>query len=400
MNMLDYLATEFATFDEKPFNPVDSAILSQFCMVRCEDIVPALRERKSFRGLGTAVQNLLPNSRNAVRFIDLLRAERYEDMFTGLIPGRVKDNLLALAASPRFRDVTIRDYLSLFDTERQTQFAAVTFVYQKEFAYVGFRGTDTSITGWRENFNMACSMPVPAQEQAARYLKTVAPKLPRRLFVGGHSKGANLALYAALKATPAVQDRIERVYSHDGPGFKAGTFSAADWARLDGRVHRTVPQESVVGMLMESHATPLVVKSDEHGLMQHSPFSWEVAGDDFVYLDDLADSAKFTDAVFSEWLSRYSDDEAEKVVDALFQAIEAAGVQNATEVFFGGPKTVALVTEAAKKIDEDARATLTAALGAFAEIAARTATQGLASAAQDAVAKLVPKVAKPSKPKE
>ena len=370
MNMLDYLATEFATFDEKPFNPVDSAILSQFCMVRCEDIVPALRERRAFAKLGTLVQNMLPSSRGSVHFIDLLRAERYEDMFTGLIPGRVKDNLLALAASPRFRDVTIRDYLSLFDTERQTQFAAMTFVYKKEFAYVGFRGTDTSVTGWRENFNMACSMPVPAQEQAARYLETVAPNLPRRLFVGGHSKGANLALYATLKASPSVQDRIERVYSHDGPGFKAGTFSAADWERLDDRIHRTVPQESVVGMLMESHATPRVVKSVERGLMQHSPFTWEIEGDDFVYLDDLTDSAKFADTVFTEWLSRYSDEEAESVVDALFKALEAAGVENATEVFFGGPKTVALVTEAAKKIDEESRVTLTAALGTFAEIAA------------------------------
>lgn len=394
MNILDYLASEFASFDEKPFNPVDSAVLSQFCMVRADGIVPALRERKSFLGLGTAVQNLLSPTRGAVHFTDLLRAECYADMFTGLIPGRVKENLLAVAASPRFRDMVLRDYLSLFDTERQTQFAAVTFVYRKEFAYVGFRGTDTSVTGWRENFNMACAMPVPAQEQAARYLETVAPHLPKRLFVGGHSKGANLALYASLKAQPSVQDRIERVYAHDGPGFKAGTFTPSDWTRLDGRIHRTVPQESVVGMLMESHAEPRVVKSTEHGLMQHSPFTWEIDGEDFVYLDSLTDSAKFTDTVFTEWLSRYSDEEAAAVVDALFKAIEASGAQNATEVFFGGPKTVALITDAAKKIDGDARETLIAALGAFAEIAARTATHGIASAAQEAVAKLVPKATK------
>ena len=211
MNLLDYLATEFAPFDEKPFNPVDSAVLSQFCMVRAEGIVPPLRERKAFGRLGTIVKNLLSPSGRPAHFLDTLRAEHYEHMFSGLIPGRVKENMLALAASPRFRDMVIRDYLSLFDTERQTQFAAMTFVYKKEFAYVGFRGTDTSITGWRENFNMCYTAPVPAQEQAARYLEAVAPHLPRRLFVGGHSKGANLALYAALNASAAVQDRIERV---------------------------------------------------------------------------------------------------------------------------------------------------------------------------------------------
>ena len=333
MNILDYLGTEFASFEEKPFNPVDSAALSQFCMVRAEGIVPPLRERKAFGRLGTIVKNLLSPSGRPAHFLDTLRAEHYEHMFSGLIPGRVKENMLALAASPRFRDMVIRDYLSLFDTERQTQFAAMTFVYKKEFAYVGFRGTDTSITGWRENFNMCYTAPVPAQEQAARYLEAVAPHLPRRLFVGGHSKGANLALYAALNASAAVQDRIERVYTHDGPGFKAGAFSPDDWRKLDGRIHRTVPQDSVIGMLMESHTPPLVVHSTERGLLQHSPFSCEVDGDDFVYLDNLTENARFTDALLTEWLARYSDEEAAAIVDALFKAVEASGAQNATEVF-------------------------------------------------------------------
>ena len=375
MNILDYLGTEFASFEEKPFNPVDSAALSQFCMVRAEGIVPPLRERKAFGRLGTIVKNLLSPSGRPAHFLDTLRAEHYEHMFSGLIPGRVKENMLALAASPRFRDMVIRDYLSLFDTERQTQFAAMTFVYKKEFAYVGFRGTDTSITGWRENFNMCYTAPVPAQEQAARYLEAVAPHLPRRLFVGGHSKGANLALYAALNASAAVQDR---------PGFKAGAFSPDDWRKLDGRIHRTVPQDSVIGMLMESHTPPLVVHSTERGLLQHSPFSWEVDGDDFVYLDNLTENARFTDALLTEWLARYSDEEAAAIVDALFKAVEASGAQNATEVFFGGAKTVALLSEAAKNIDGTARETLVGALGSLAELAGHRVTQGI-------VERIVPK---------
>lgn len=379
MNILDYLATEFAPFEEKPFNPVDSAVLSQFCMVRAEDIVPPLRERTAFGKLGTVVENLLSPTGRAAHFTDALRAERYERMFSGLIPGRVKENLLALAASPRFRDVVIRDYLSLFDIERQTQFAAMTFVYKKEFAYVGYRGTDTSITGWRENFNMAYATPVPAQEQASRYLAAVAPHAPRRLFIGGHSKGANLALFAALNAAPPIQQRLERVYTHDGPGFKTGAFSTEDWRKLEGRIHRTVPQDSVIGMLMESHTPPRVVHSTERGLMQHSPFTWEVSGDDFVYLDRLTDNAMFTDDLLTEWLARYSDEEAAAVVDALFKAIEASGAQDATEVFFGGAKTVALLTEAAKNIDGTARDTLLAAAGSLAEIAARHVAQGVAS---------------------
>ena len=379
MNLLDYLATEFALFEEKPFNPVDSAALSQVCMVRAEGIVPALRERKSFFDLGTVVENLLSPAGRSVRFADALRAELFADMFTGLDPARVKENLFALAASPRFRDMGVRDYLSLFDTERQTQFAATTFVHEKEFAYVGFRGTDASFTGWRENFNMAYDAPVPAQEQAVRYLEAVAPRLPKRLYVGGHSKGGNLALYAALRAKPAVQDRIERVFTHDGPGFKAGMVGAEEYAVIRDRVHKTVPQDSVVGMLMDSPADLdlRVVHSSARSIDQHSVFTWDVEGDDFAYVDGLADGARFTDAVITQWLAGFSDEEAAVVVDALFQALEASGARDATEVLSGGAKSIALLSEASKNIDDDARDVLAAALGSLAEVAAREATQGL-----------------------
>lgn len=379
MNLLDYLATEFAPFEEKPFNPVDSAALSQFCMVRAEGVVPALRERKSFLDLGTIVENLLSPAGRSVHFIDLLRAERYADMFTGLVPGMVKENLLALAASPRFRDMTIRDALSLFDTERQTQFAAMTFVYKKEFAYVGFRGTDASFTGWRENFNMVYDAPVPAQEQAVRYLEAVAPRLPKRLFVGGHSKGGNLALYAALRAKPAVQDRIERVFTHDGPGFKTGMVTESEYATIRDRVHKTVPQDSLIGMLMDSPAdlNLRVVHSSDRGVQQHSVFTWDVEGDDFTYVDGLTDNARFTDAVITQWLARFSDEEAAVVVDALFKALEASGAQDATEVLSGGAKSITLLSEAAKNLDNDARDVLMNALGSLAEVAARAAAQGL-----------------------
>ena len=378
-NLLHYLATEFATFEEKPFNPVDSAALSQFCMVRGDGIIPALRERKAFLDLGTIVENLLSPAGRSVRFVDLLRAEAYGNMFTGLAPDMVKQNLLALAASPRFRDLAVRDYLSLFDTERQTQFAAVSFVYKKEFAYVGFRGTDASFTGWRENFNMVYDAPVPAQEQAVRYLEAVALRLPKRLIVGGHSKGGNLALYAALRAKPAVQERIERVYTHDGPGFKAGTVDAAEYAAIRDRVHKTVPQDSLVGMLMDAPANLdlHVVHSSDRGIQQHSVFTWDVEGDDFAYVDGLTDGARFTDAVITHWLAGFSDEEAAMVVDALFQALEAFGAQNATEVLSGGAKSISLLSEAAKNIDPGARDVLLDALGSLAEVAAREAAQGL-----------------------
>lgn len=372
MYLLDYLGSEFSSFDEVPFGPVDSAALSQVCMVRAEGLVPALDETKRGR-LAQAAHNLLPRARATARFVDLLRAERYADMFTGLAPARVKDNLLALAASPRFRELELHEYAATFDVDAQTQFAALTFSRGKDFSYVGFRGTDTTITGWRENFNMACNAEVPAQRAALAYLEAVARRTKGRLIVGGHSKGANLAAYAALKASDGVQERIARVYLHDGPGFKEGAVSDEEWARLAGRIHRTVPQESVVGMLMECPVPAHVVRATSHGFDQHSPFTWEIEGADFVYADKLADSSQLFDTVMTEWLSQYSDEEAAAIVDALFKAVEASGTTNASAIFFSGLKIVPLITRAAQNIDEGSRAVLTAALGSLAEITARNA---------------------------
>ena len=370
MNILDYLATEFATFDEKPFNPLDSAVLSQFCMVRAELIAPGLHERETFSGNGTTVGNLVSLDQATSGFATFLRAELYSELFTGLVPGSVKDNLVALAASPRFRSMVVRDCLSLFDVEQQTQFAAMTFVQDDEFAYVGFRGTDSSIVGWKEDFNMACSVPVPAQEQAARYLEAVASRTPQRLIVGGHSKGGNLAEYAALKASPAVRERIERVYIHDGPGFKAGAFSAADYAPWEGRLHKTVPQDSVIGLIMESQAPLRAVKSTEKGINQHSIFSWQVEGDDFVYLDGITDNARATSDVMREWLGRFDDEALTSMVEAFFRAIEASGVQDAFDLIAGGPRTITLLSEAAKNTQGADKEALLAAARSLAEVTA------------------------------
>ena len=409
MNILDYLENEFSSFENLPFNVVDSAILSQFCMVRCEGLVPPLnpdesgaqQQRKtgftSKASLTKLLNTLTKNSKQsktkqpAARFVNLLRAERYSEMFTGLVPERIKSILVALAASPRFRTLSLQDYLSIFDKKTSNQFAAITFVYnsknaQNEFAYIGFRGTDTSITGWRENFNMAYTSPVPAQAQALRYLETVAPHLPQRLYVGGHSKGGNLALYAALKASSDIQQRIDTVFVHDAPGFKRGAISSEEWARLNGRIDRTIPEESIVGMLMDCPAPARIVKAQEHGFDQHSIFNWDLNAqmNDFSYTEKIADSAEFFDEVFSEWLAQYSDDEAAEIVDALFKAIEVSGITNATELFFGGIKIIPLISKAAQNLDNESGTVLRNALGSLAVIAANQAGRNIGQNVQDA----------------
>lgn len=379
-HLLDYLGYEFATFDNKPLGPVDSAALTQAVMLSVEGVVPGLGATPTgFKGLVDRLKAAMHRSR-PVHFADLVKAERFEGMFTGLVPEALRQHLFALAASPRFRELELRDYQSVFNPTENTQFAAMTFVYRDQFAYLAFRGTDTSLTGWRENFDMAYMPTVPAQELALDYVERVVPRLPGRVYVGGHSKGGNLALFAALCCSDAVCERIERVWVHDAPGFRAGRFGRDRYERLAGKLDRTLPQDSIVGMLMECCGPYRVVHADATGMNQHSVFTWEVDGDDFVYVDRVSDASEALHDIVSTWIGGYDADHARRVVDAIFAAIEASGASDAAEILLGGPSKLPLLTEAAKHIDPEARGVLRAALADLANIAVRRVGHDILSA--------------------
>lgn len=437
-DVITYLQTQLAAFDEVPFNAVDSALLAQFCMVRGEGIMPQVYgadpeeapSRKTTAGRGplaelrgligrlrrragehadegiagarieeseaspanpsataakaTAAKEAAgPSSAAArdraevvqdakapvapVRFVDLMRAELFPTMFSGMHAAQMKQQLFWMAASPRFRDLLIYDHAAAFDEARDLQFAATTYVCPGRFAYVGFRGTDTTLTGWREDFNMAYQAPVEAQALAARYLAAVAadPRLPEALILGGHSKGGNPAEYAALAAAPEVQGRIAHLYNHDGPGFKAGLFTATDYAPLAGRMTKQVPAESMVGILMESAMPTDVVQATGRGFEQHSVFHWVVEGADgapgprdaerardagevrdadgmreapraFATLPELPERTQRRAEALDRWLASLDGSEREAMVNALFAALKAAGITDASQLFEGG----------------------------------------------------------------
>ena len=408
-DVLAYLQTQLAPFDEVPFNAVDSALLAQFCMVRGEGIMPQVysgeasetASSKAREGCGplSELRGLLGRLRrhaseraaepsaaaerdraevaqdakapvDPVRFADLMRAELFPTMFSGMHAAQMKQQLFWMAASPRFRDLLIYDHAAAFDEARDLQFAATTYVCPGHFAYVGFRGTDTTLTGWREDFNMAYRAPVEAQALAARYLAAAGAdsRLPETLLVGGHSKGGNLAEYAALTATPEVQQRIARLYNHDGPGFKAGLFTAADYEPLAGRMTKQVPADSMVGILMESFMPVEVVQATGRGFEQHSVFRWVVEGADgeagrsnaegardtgevrdaetarnvsgalkaFATLPELPERTQRRAEALARWLASLDGSECEAMVNALFAALKAAGITDASQLFEGG----------------------------------------------------------------
>lgn len=371
-NIITYLETEFATFEEKPFNAVDSLVLSQFCMAQMEGIVAPMRDMGVLGGVGSFLQAVLA-PREEVRFYDALRAEKFPQMFTGLKPHKIKELVVALAASPRFRDMQLREYAVVFNEGEATQFAALSFVYKNQFAYIGFRGTDSSFTGWREDFDMAYMDQVPSQAQAVKYVETVAPRLPKRLYIGGHSKGGNLAAYGGLKACERVRARIKRIFNHDGPGFRPGVLTERERALARALVDKTVPQESIVGTLLEHEGDYRVVKSTAKGVEQHDPFTWEIEGTELVPMVELTPSARFVDEVLDAWLLRYNQQEIHAIVDALFGFLQSSDARDLSDFFAGGSKTWAYLRAVAANADEATRKALLEAAADLSAVAVRTA---------------------------
>lgn len=307
-NVFGYLAREFETLDERPLGDVDSLALA------CASYYRLPPEAASAWGA------------EGMPVTDLLRADWVSGMTEGLWdPDGLSRLLVCMAASPRLRGVRVCHYVEDFDEAAEKQFSACTLLLPSGGAYVSFRGTDNTLVGWREDFNMAFETGVPSQRAATDYLERVAGLVEGPLYVGGHSKGGNLAVYAACTCSDAVSSRLVRVFSHDGPGFTAETLASDGWRARAGLVSKTVPRSSLIGMLFEQQEDYAVVDSSVVGVSQHDPFSWVVEGSDFVRLEGLGRGAGFVDGTLNEWISSMTREEREGFVDTLFSVLSAGG---------------------------------------------------------------------------
>ena len=336
--IIDYVKTEMRTFAEHPFHEVDSLVLAQFSYIHLGNLIA-------------------PPSAGAVRkpltLQQLYRAECFPHYFADQ-PDALRNRklLAACAASPRFRDIGIAYYEQDFDEAREKQFCAITFFINNDSAYLAFRGTDATLIGWKEDFNMAFLTPVPSQEAALNYTLTVSKLVRGTLMLGGHSKGGNLAVYTAMMSPTRLQNRIVSIYSHDGPGFRDNIFESDGYLRIKDRIHKTLPQSSLVGMLLEHQEDYAIVESTAVGITQHIPYSWIVRNGDFVRLTTLTSGADYMNRTLSEWLSGLSNEQREQFVDALYSVISATGLTSLLELRENWQTELAILLENMKNTDD------------------------------------------------
>lgn len=340
-HIIDYLAKYGdVTFDELPFGEVDALILSQFSYLKLENVIPRLKVHSE----ALSMAEIADKMEEAEVFSD----ERYEQdnraLWQGMMSGR------------RFGTMSCNYLADETDDTIAVQFCAFTVFLQGYMPIILFRGTDETIVGWKEDFNMAFAKPIPGQRMALMYVNQVSLRLDGEFTIAGHSKGGNFAVYSAMAAAGDVRERIASVYSFDGPGFRSEILEENHYAEIADKISKYIPKSSLVGLILENSEDYEVVNSSVvGGALQHNPYTWLVDDTAFTRLDDVHLGAKVRNQSLNQWVNDLSEGQLQVLVDSLFHVIEAAGVETTTEISADMKKSAMNMIKATADIDDETR---------------------------------------------
>lgn len=341
------------SFEQRPMNEVDSLILCQLVYLKFDGMVPGIRENKP----SVTLEELALSSDAEKLFAD----ERFEKDNRRLVEGMLKGR--------RFRHLKLNCYVNVIEKERETQFAAITFLLEDGTIYIAFRGTDETIVGWKEDFNMAFLSQVPGQAFSVKYLNMVTARFPNDFYVGGHSKGGNLAVYSAMNCVPYVQSRILKVYSMDGPGFHPRTLQNCNYEAIADRVIKLMPHSSVIGMIFEWDTEYRVVEARHFGLAQHNPYNWKVKDGEFVTAEDIYERARQKSSIFNEWIMGLDEEHIRLFVDTLYQVISASEAEDLITITADWKRSMLGMVSAVKELDAETSVVLQGIVKELFEIA-------------------------------
>ena len=352
MELMDYLEwRNDVSFRAAPFNEIDNVLLSYLAYV---DFGELLHEPKRHVSIETCFKRFLEKH-------DLAEVQESKH-FIERAPLLLED----MVRGARFRGTKVVYFREVFDKKKVQQFAALVFLLPDGTKYVSFRGTDSSITGWKEDFLMSITAETEGAKEAVSYLNDVAASVDGDFILGGHSKGGNFAMYAAAFCEDAVKGRIRKVYNNDGPGFREEIVRTAAYRELLPKITNIVPQTSIIGRLLSNEAAHTVVKSTAAGIFQHDVTTWEVTKDKFVRAEPDAFS-DFVEKALGSWLETMDDEARKSLVETVFSMIEMTEAETFVEFGENLFKNTGLIIKGFGKLPKEKRSELTAAFGSLAE---------------------------------
>ncbi len=310
-NILDYVYWRGdLSFNKSHFNDVDNLILSEICYI---DFAKGIKKFPS---------DELVSLKDAANIV--FEHVKKEDMVLGLIvPNSIVELCDKAKDCKRFGSIMVSNYVNHINNKTSCQFSAMCFHLPNDVIYIAFRGTDDTLIGWQENLNMVCTFPVPAQKKAVSYIQKIAELYPNSsLFIGGHSKGGNLATYGAIYCEDAIKERILKVYCNDGPGFINENVDETKFNLIKDKIVRIIPQSSVVGLIFDEFCGQTkIVESSVRGIKQHDGFSWQIQVNSFRLVDGISDNARKLDEAITKMLQRLDEQQRKDLAGNVYQFV-------------------------------------------------------------------------------
>ncbi len=317
-NIFDYLTwRKDVPFSVSPFNEVDALVLSELIYADFSGCVESKGEK-------------IPLSEVRERFWQRHTKEEImaDDSYTKMAPFLMD----GMTEGARFAGTQVSWYYDVVDQAEDMQLAVASFWLPDGTVFVAFRGTDNSIVGWKEDFLLSYLPETEGQRRAAAYMNAHFAEGDTPVRVGGHSKGGNLAVFAAVSACPAVRKKIRAVYSNDGPGFLEAFTQSEAYREMLPRIVNIVPEDSIIGTLLSGEAYRRVVKSSAAGIIQHDGFTWQVLGQKFEEAGKRSESSYVVETTLRQWLQSVSEKDRRLFVNTLFGVLQETGANTITQI--------------------------------------------------------------------
>lgn len=354
------------------FNDIDTLILALLSYLPFKEIVPGVDSSEDIPLKKAAAEYALKAAKGE------LKTTSFNPSASTSFDAALVKLLETAAECHRFEDVRLSKFEENSDLVIGRQFGAITFTLNnlERTKVAAFRGTDNSLVGWKEDFELAYKEQTPAQESAYRYLERAIGLFSSPFTVCGHSKGGNLAVYAGSHIDILRQSRISRILNFDGPGFDFSVISPSAFTHCEKKVVNYIPEESMVGLLLDPVGKRTVLRSESRLIGQHDAFNWQVERTKFEK-GKLASTARLLEQTLKTWLTEISIAERETFLEALF---EIMGASEGTAIKFDpqenmkeiknilvkyvklDTKTKILLTQVFMSLSSQTRKTLTATL--------------------------------------
>ena len=347
-NMLDYIK-EFGhvSFEERAFSEIDALVLTELEYLPLEKVVPSDENGENFVTVKEIAEYMQEHKQELFDENPMMITEERHEVSQ------------VIADAPRFQSLKFFGVVSVWDKDTTKQFAAVTVEVEPSVRLVVFRGTDETLIGWKEDFLMTYSPLVAGQTDAKEYLAKQASLWDGDLMISGHSKGGNLAIYAAATQVEDVQLRIVDIFCFDSPGLYRSVLETKGYQNIVPLAMRYIPQDSLVGLMLESEVPYVIVKSNATGAMQHSAMTWEIEDGQFIKMEKLTKNSQLNDQTFKKWTESVSDEELELFWNVFFELLFSVGIDTVNDLYGQFMHYVQEFLKAAGNMDEEKRELLT-----------------------------------------